>query len=75
MKRSKTGHEKKLVSKEDFIVLNMCLIAKTFVVKTSKNCGYFVHFPLNRSPMDFISTLLNSNYLLERKFFKIVTDF
>ena len=44
MKPSKTDHEKKLVSKEDLPVLNMCLIAKTFVVKTSENCGYFAHF-------------------------------
>jgi len=41
----------KLVSKEDFLLLNLCLIAKTFVVKTRKNCGYFAHFFLNRLPM------------------------
>ncbi len=46
----------KLVSKEDLLVLNICLIAKTFVVKTTKNCGYFAHFLLNRSPMRGVKT-------------------
>ncbi len=45
------GPWEKLVSKENLLVLNICLIAKTFVVKTSKNCGYFAHFLLNRSPI------------------------